>query len=57
MLTDPGCDAPNDTSERGTLACDNGVDDDGDGFKDYAAAAAIPAAARSSTERARHDRV
>jgi hypothetical protein len=31
---DPGCDAASDVSERGTLECDNGLDDDGDGLAD-----------------------
>jgi Tol biopolymer transport system component/chitodextrinase len=31
-LADGGCDWANDTSERGVLVCDDGVDADGDGF-------------------------
>ena len=31
-LADGGCDAPNDTSERGIAVCDDEIDADGDGF-------------------------
>jgi hypothetical protein len=35
---DPGCDGPDDDSERSaSLACDDGTDDDGDGLVDYPA--------------------
>ena len=33
---DPGCDGPDDMSERGAIEeCDNGLDDDGDGLIDF----------------------
>jgi hypothetical protein len=32
---DPGCDSPDDPSERGTVECDDGIDNDGDGKADF----------------------
>jgi hypothetical protein len=34
-LGDPGCDSPDDPSERGTVACDDGIDNDSDGKADF----------------------
>ncbi len=34
-MNDPGCNDPNDTSEKGTIACDNNLDDDSDSRTDY----------------------
>jgi hypothetical protein len=50
---DPGCDAPGDLGEHAaTLPCDDGIDNDGDGLRDYPAdpGCASPSAATESPE-------
>ena len=41
-MDDPGCTGPTDVDEKGVVVCDDGIDNDGDTFTDYAVTGGDP---------------